>query len=54
MCAVCGQRFCPVSCPEYDPADDPDVVGWCDICGEPLYRSGDTVCENCIEDEGVY
>ncbi len=49
MCAVCGQIWCPVGCPEYDPADDPRVSGACEMCGAPLYESGKTVCEDCRE-----
>ena len=49
MCAVCGHRFCPPECPEYDPTTDPDVRGWCEICGGPLYGIGEQYCLSCLE-----
>ncbi|MBQ9861749.1 MAG: hypothetical protein IJO75_05765 [Clostridia bacterium] len=50
MCTLCGQLFCPVNCPAYDPKEDPWVTGFCEACGTALYEEGATVCDRCGED----
>ena len=49
MCTLCGQLFCPVNCPAYDPKEDPWVTGFCEACGTALYEEGATVCDRCGE-----
>lgn len=51
MCQLCGQIWCSVRCPAYDPATDPSVTGWCDECGVPLYREGAVRCRQCEKEE---
>lgn len=48
MCDVCGKLWCPPLCPEYDPHRDPAVRGWCENCGEPIYRDPPgPICPDC-------
>jgi hypothetical protein len=51
MCSVCGQMFCPPSCPEYDPKNDPLYVGrFCKACGCLLEDEEGDLCYFCEED----
>ena len=56
MCLVCGRIWCDSQCPEYDPDNDPSVVGRCYKCGTPLYSEGATdewghaLCMVCAEE----
>ena len=38
MCMICGLRYCPVTCPGYDEAEDPWVTGYCEECGKEILR----------------
>lgn len=49
MCSVCGQMFCPPSCPEYDPRQDPTCNGLCEACGTPIYGHETQYCDDCRE-----
>ena len=51
MCDICGRVWCASGCPNYSAEDDPLVYGWCDICGEPIYTRGETLCADCREED---
>lgn len=51
MCVVCGKVYCEPSCPAYDAAADEQVCGWCEVCGEPLYAWGISICELCEKEK---
>ena len=40
MCAICNKYKCPPSCPN---ADEPEIVGVCDICKEEIHAGEEMV-----------
>ena len=51
MCRICGHIWCPTSCPEYTPEDDPCATGRCERCGRVIFGEGSRLCLYCQDEE---